>query len=170
MQEIKQLYQAIKSKIEAGGILSLAIRLTIGALLGILSGSTILGMISKYGLFFFAYFHGARIPIEGLDVLSPAATLFSFILSTSVSFFILIVLLLTYLSKRIIDYISLKTGKFTKETVKQSILAFIGSIASIVSGLSSWYGVDKYLFAGDVTITISITIGLIVTIFTLLSI
>ncbi|RMM41901.1 hypothetical protein ALQ77_03195 [Pseudomonas corrugata] len=54
---------------------SLPIKLIIGALLGALGGSSILGLLSEYATYFYAISYGVRPPIEGIPYLKASVTL-----------------------------------------------------------------------------------------------
>jgi len=153
--------------LESGGMFALAARIGLGSLLGVFTGSTILGFISQYGLFYFAFHHGARIPVEGLDVLSPAVTLFSFLLSITV----VILILLSYGAAKLARNIyarllaKIKPGKVNEnEELLTLIMSVIGSIASAGGTIIA---LTAFVFNKEVSHILAIGIGVIVFLFSL---
>lgn len=75
--QVEQVYLRLKAIATQFVDLSLGIKLLIGSIIGALGGSTFIGFISEYATYYFAYYHGARLPVEGVPYLKLAVTLVS---------------------------------------------------------------------------------------------
>lgn len=58
--------------------LSVWYKLFIGTILGAIGGSTVVGVLNTYAIYSYAYWHGSRIPVEGVPYLGLAVTIVSF--------------------------------------------------------------------------------------------
>jgi hypothetical protein len=72
------MWESLKSAVRWFLDRSIWYRLIISAILGALGGSTLVGFLNNYAVYFYAFWHGARVPVEGVPYLSLAASLVSF--------------------------------------------------------------------------------------------
>lgn len=79
LDQSKKLYMFIKQNV----IWSLPIKFLIGAVLGALGGSSLLGVLSEYATYFYAMSYGIRPPTEGVPYLKASVTLISLVLLIS---------------------------------------------------------------------------------------
>ena len=61
--------------------LALAVKLAVGALIGLIAGPGLLGYVSEYATYWFAFHEGIRPPLEGIPYLRTAVTTSSFALA-----------------------------------------------------------------------------------------
>jgi hypothetical protein len=79
LTQVKKLYVFVKQNV----IWSLPIKFLLGAVLGALGGSSLLGILSEYATYFYAMSYGIRPPTEGVPYLKASVTLISLMLLIS---------------------------------------------------------------------------------------
>lgn len=79
LKNTRQWFQIVKET----SVWSLPIKFLLGALLGALGGSSLLGVISEYATYYYAISYGVRPPMEGIPYLKASVTLISILLLIS---------------------------------------------------------------------------------------
>lgn len=115
---ISTIWGRLKSILNWLRELSIWYRLLLGAVLGTLGGSTFLGFLNTYAVYWYAYSYGCRVPVEGVPYLNLAVSMLSLALIASVlmsAYLVYGVLALIRHTFNTIDYSLILEGKsFTR--------------------------------------------------------